>query len=90
MSYEGKRLVSMAKRIPPGIRKHILQEGFIDKAKDVHLENTPQEYLHDVYSEFLDPAREFGDFGCARCRQHVLAEFQKLKPVLEQLENSSN
>lgn len=87
---ENKMLLSMAKRIPAGIRRHILQEGLIDKAKNVFLENTPQEYLHDVWAEFLDPLNEHSDFSCAKCREYVQGMFRKMKPYFEQLETPDN
>lgn len=79
--------IDIAKRIPEGIRKHILQERLIDKAVNIQSINSPMEYLFDVYEEFIDVAGEHNDWGCHKCRQHILIDMQRLKPYLEQLQN---
>lgn len=76
-----------ARQVPPKIRKIILEEQFIDKARNVQIEDSPMEYLFDVYSEFLDPSREYSDWSCHRCREHVLAAWRKMKPFLDKMSN---
>lgn len=78
--------IEIAKRIPEGIRKVLLEENLIDKAVNVHAVNTPMEYLFDVYEEFIDVAGEHDDWGCHKCREHVLKDMRKLKPFLIELE----
>ncbi|RFM30033.1 hypothetical protein [Deminuibacter soli] len=79
-------LTIAARRVPARIRKIILQERFIDKAVNLQEQNSPMEYLFDVYEEFLDPAGEFDDFGCHKCRGHILEQWRRLKPHLENLQ----
>lgn len=81
-----KLMMSIARRVPREIRESILQEGLIDKAVSTMVVNSPMEYLFDVHAAWLDPNKEFGEWDCARCREHVLAEWRKLKPYLENLE----
>lgn len=78
-----------AKSIPDGLRKTILEEGLIDKAKNIHEFNTPMEFLFDVYEEFIDVSGELDDFSCFKCRQKVLDDFVLIKPYLEKLENGT-
>lgn len=77
----------LARRVPPKIRKIILEEQFIEKARNVQLRDTPQEYLFDVFVEFVDRTGEFNDFNCHKCRGHVLDVWYKMKPFLIQMEN---
>jgi hypothetical protein len=77
----------IAKRIPAGIRKHILQEKLIEKAVNIQSPNSPMEFLFDVYEEFIDIAKEHNDWGCHKCRQHILTRMQKLKPFLVELQD---
>lgn len=77
----------LARRVPSKIRKIILEEQFIDKARNVELRDTPQEYLFDVYSEFIDKAGEYSDWSCHKCRAHVLQVWYKMKPFLIQMQN---
>lgn len=77
----------MARRVPPKLRKIILDEQFIEKARNVMLEDTPQRYLFDVYTEFVDKTGEYNDWGCHKCRGHVLDAWNKMKPFLISMEN---
>ena len=77
----------MANRIPAGIRKVIIDERLIDKAVNSEVTGTPMEYLFDVYEEFIDAMGEHDNWTCFKCREHILSEFKKLKPYLEQLVN---
>ena len=81
-------MMSIANRVPAGIRKIIIEEGFIDKAVNVELENTPMQYLFDVYIEFIDPTA-VNNWNCPKCRGNVLTDFKKLKPYLIELNNKS-
>lgn len=77
----------LARRVPLKLRTHILQEGFIDKAVNVQVEDTPMEYLFDVYQEFVDNGKgEYNDWNCHKCRGHVLDAWKKMKPYLEKME----
>lgn len=80
----------MAQKVPAEIRRNILQEGFIDKAVNIDTRNTPMEYLFDVYNEFLDPAGEFADWTCPLCRQHILAQWKRMKAPLQLMENATS
>lgn len=75
-------LESVAQTIPEGIRKIIVEKKLIDSATIYAVKNSPMEYLFDVHAEFLDPSGEFQNFECAKCRNHVLETFKKLKPYL--------
>lgn len=77
----------MAKRIPAGIRKHIIDEQLIDKATN-NQESKPFEYLFDVFEEFIDAAGEHDDWSCFKCREAVFKKMHELKPFIEQLNNS--
>lgn len=83
-------LRAAAAKIPVELIKHILAEKFIDKAVNIQAANTPMEYLFDVYEEFVDGVGEHDDWTCFKCRDHILQEFRKLKPYLEELNNVSN
>jgi hypothetical protein len=77
----------LARRVPPKLRKHILEEKFIDKALNVQVENSPMEFLFDAYHEFVDNGRgEYNDWDCHKCRGHVLNVWQKMKPYLERIQ----
>lgn len=80
----------IAKRVPAGIRKNILEEQFIDKATNVDVKGTPMEYLFDVYEEFIDANGEHDDWNCHLCREHILHEWRKLKPYLEELQSTKH
>lgn len=82
-------LKQMANKIPAEIRKHLLQEKFIEKAVNIDTRNTPMEYLFDVYGEFLDPRGEFADWYCHKCREHVLSQFKRMKTHLLLIENGN-
>lgn len=77
-----------AQRVPEKIRKHILEEDFINKARNVDIVNTPMEYLFDVYEEFIDTAGEHDDWNCFKCREHILSQWKKLEPILKQLNDA--
>ena len=77
-----------AKKIPGTIRRYVLEEGLIDKARNVYDLGTPMEYLFDVYEEFVDLSGEHDDFTCGRCREHVLHQWYLFRPYLIQLENA--
>jgi hypothetical protein len=79
------RLEILAKRIPPNVAKIIVEEGFISKAVNSDVRDTPMEYLFDVYEEFLDTAGEYDDWTCFKCREHALEDFKKLEPLLIQM-----
>ena len=79
-------LKRMAAMVPAGIRKHILEEGFIDKAINNDIPGTPMEYLFDVYEEFIDMASEHDDWNCPKCREHILNSWRNIKPFLFELE----
>lgn len=81
-------LLAIAKRIPEGIRKHIVAEKLIDKAVNVKNRNTPMEYLFDVYEEFIDVTGEHDNWTCFKCREHILMDMRRLRPILEQLQNA--
>ena len=83
-----KLLVLTAKKIPSGVRKVILEEGFISKARNIMEINTPMEYLFDVYAEFIDGSGEFDDWTCFKCREHILSDFIKMLPILELLKDA--
>jgi hypothetical protein len=74
-----------ASRIPDSIRKIILENHFIDIARNVQDFNSPMEYLFDVYEEFIDLSGQWDDFSCHPCREHVLSDWKALKPFLEDL-----
>lgn len=76
----------LARRVPTRIRGIILEEKFIDTAKNVELRDTPMEYLFDVYNEFVDTTGEYNDWSCHKCRGHVLNVWQKMKPYLERIQ----
>ena len=78
-------LLQMAKRIPAGIRKTILQECFIDKAINTEVTGTPMEYLFDVYEEFIDANGEHDNWTCWKCREHILNDFRRIKSYLIKL-----
>ena len=82
-------IVAAVKRIPPNIRKIILEERFIDKAFNLPEVKTPMEYLFDVYEEFLDPIGEHDDWQCWKCREHILHEWRRMKPIMETLQNEN-
>ena len=85
-----ERLIqNMAKKVPADLRKHILQEGLIDKAINVDTKNTAMEYLFDVYHEFVDTTREHDDWYCPKCRQHVLSQWKRMKTHLLLIENGA-
>lgn len=75
-------LENIAKRIPEGIRKIIIEKNMIDTASNSDVPGTPMEYLFDVYAEFLDGNGEYSNWLCPSCRQHVLNDFKKLKEYL--------
>lgn len=81
--------IQLAKRIPPKIRKIILDEGFIDKAINTDVTGTPMEYLFDVYEEFIDAIGEHDNWTCFKCRDHILSDWRKMKPYLIQMENGN-
>jgi hypothetical protein len=81
-------IIGIVKRIPPSIRKIILEEQFIDKAINLPEPGTAMEYLFDVYEEFLDPSGEHDDYNCWKCRDHVLQEWRRMKPFIQQIQNS--
>lgn len=81
-------VLAAAKKIPAKIRKHIIEEKFIDKAHNITDDKT-FEYLFDVYEEFIDMNGEFDDWTCGRCRAKVFSEWHKLKPYLERLESEA-
>lgn len=83
-----KLMMATAARIPAGIRKGIIEEGFIDKAVNLEIENSPMQYLFDVYIEFLDAANDAGNWNCFKCREKVLMDFRRLKPYLMELNNA--
>lgn len=86
----GLLLMIAARKLPATIRKHILEEGFIDKAiSTTDITGTPMEYLFDVYEEFMDVTGEHDSWTCFKCRDHILTEWKKLKPYLEQLQNEA-
>ena len=72
----------MAGMVPDKIRKHILEEKFIEKAFNTEVVGTPMEYLFDVYEEFLDPIGEFENWYCYKCREAVLNNWRKILPYL--------
>lgn len=75
-------LIEIVRQIPFSIRRHIMDEGLIDKAFNAPVENTPMEYLHAVYVEFIDKTGEYSDFQCPRCREKILSDFKKFKPYM--------
>lgn len=75
-------LEQTAVKIPESIRKIIKDKDLIDHATIHAVKGSPMEYLFDVFAEFLDPAGEYQNFECPKCRQHVLENFKKLKPYL--------
>lgn len=81
-------VLAAAKKIPGKIRKHIIEEGFIDKARNI-MDDKTFEYLFDVYEEFIDMNGEFDDWTCGRCREKVFKEWQNLKPYLVKLESEA-
>ena len=80
--------MNIARRIPANVRKIILQENFIDIAKNVDVTGTPMEYLFDVYEEFIDTIGEHDNWNCFRCREHILSEWRKIKTSLIKLQNN--
>lgn len=80
----------LARRVPDKLRKIILDEQFIDKARNVELRDTPQEFLFDVYIEFVDKTGEHNDWSCHKCRAYVLDVWIKMKPFLIQMENQTS
>lgn len=80
-------MIATAKRIPEGIRKVIVEENIIDKARNAAALNSPMEFLFDVYLEFIDPSGMHGNWECARCRQSVIDNFKRLQPYLLKLVN---
>lgn len=84
-----KWLKDSAKKIPDGIRKVILENGWIDTTKPLHEFGGPMEYLFDVYEEFVDATGEYDDFSCGPCRQKILEGWKTLKPYLEELEKQA-
>jgi hypothetical protein len=81
-----KQLRYQATRIPDSIRKIILENHFIDIAVNVQDFNSPMEYLFDAYEEFIDSSGQYDDFACHDCRGHILDEWKRLKPFLEELD----
>lgn len=79
-------LKAAAKKVPPAIRKTILEEKWIDKVVNVGDPNTPMEVLFDVYNDKLDATGELNDFHCHQCRQKIIEYWRSLKPHLEELE----
>lgn len=79
----------MAERVPPAIRKIIIEEGFIDKAQNVEVTGTPMEYLFDVYEEFIDVSGEFENWTCFKCREQILINWRKMKPILIEMVNGN-
>ena len=77
----------VAQRIPPDKRKIILEEKFIDKAINTEVTGTPMEYLFDVYEEHIDALGEHDNWTCYKCREHILNDWRKMKPFLEELQN---
>lgn len=82
--------LEMAKKIPAGVRKTILEEKFIDKAVNTEARNSPMEYLFDVFEEFIDVRGEHNDWYCFLCRDYILAKFKGLKPILEILQKEED
>ena len=82
--------LEMVKRIPADIRKIIVEEKFIDNALNSDVTGTPMEYLFDVYEEFLDASGEHDDWGCFRCREHILSDWKKMLPYMIKLLNNAN
>lgn len=80
-------MIATARKIPEGIRKAIVQEEIIEKARNVDAINSPMEFLFDVYLEFIDPTGMHGNWSCGRCRQKVIDDFKRLQPYLIQLVN---
>lgn len=83
-------LKAMAERIPPDIRRHIVEEKFIDKAINTEVTGTPMEYLFDVYEEHIDAIGEFENWTCFKCREHILNDFRRMAPYLIELVNNGN
>lgn len=81
--------IAIAKKVPAGVRKIILEEQFIDLAVNTETRNSPMEYLFDVYEEFIDNTGEFENWTCFKCREHILTEFRRLKPYLLDLQNGN-
>lgn len=80
-------LLRLAKRIPANVRRHVLDEGFIDKARsESDVTNTPMHFIFEQYELYLDSNGEFDNWYCPKCREHVLKTWRKVKPYLQQLE----
>ena len=70
--------------IPAGIIKTILEGRFIDTAVNAPVENSPMEYLFDVYEEFVDRSGEFENWNCFKCREQILINFRNMTPYLQE------
>lgn len=76
-----------AAKIPAAIRKKILEEGWIDTVINVQEENTPMEYLFNVYVEYANRIQDMEDFTCEICRGRVIYEWREMKDYLIELGN---
>ena len=73
----------MAARIPEPIRELILEKGLIEIAINSEVQDTPMEYLFDVYEEFIDNLGEYDNWYCYKCREHILQDWKKMLPYLK-------
>lgn len=77
-----------SRNIPTRIRRIILSEKMIDDANPlIDDEDTPMEFLFEVFNEFVDKSGTYNDFYCSHCREYIHKTFQKMKPYIEMLEN---
>jgi hypothetical protein len=70
-----------AQLIPSKIRRIIIEQNLI---KSIQKEAV-YEYLFDVYEHFVDFAKEWNDYSCAKCRNHITEDWKNMESSLKEL-----
>ena len=76
-------------KIPPDIRKNIVDNRMIERASEVPIKNSPMQYLFMIYNGFINTRGEYDNWNCPKCRMHILTEWRKLLPKLKEMQSIS-